>query len=230
MNDKTAIVTGGSRGLGRGLARLLVRDGWLVVADGRDRQALEHGLPPGAVGVAGDVTDPRHRDALVETMMRVGGRLDLLINNASTLGATPLPTLAEYPLDALRRVYESNVVAPLGLIQSTLPLLRASGGAIVNITSDAAVEPYERWGGYGSSKAALEQLSRIVAAEEPAVAVWWLDPGDMRTQMHQEAFPGEDISDRPDPESVAPAVLRLLEQRPPSGRIRAEDLLTRVST
>src|SRR5690606_12672568 len=151
---------------------------------------------------------------------RALGGLDLLVNNASLLGASPLPRLRDHPLDALEDVYRVNVLAPLGLVQLALPLLRESGGAVVNVTSDAAVEAYEGWGGYGSSKAALEHLSRILAAEEPEVRVWWFDPGDMRTRMRAEAFPGEDISDRPDPAEVVPALRRLLAERPPSGRVR----------
>jgi NAD(P)-dependent dehydrogenase (short-subunit alcohol dehydrogenase family) len=215
----TAIITGGSRGLGRALALDLTAAGWHVIVDAR------HGpFPDGTHGIAGDVTDARHRTALVDAAERLGG-LDLLVNNASSLGPSPLPRLREHGLDALREVYAVNVVAPLGLIQLALPLLVASGGAVVNVTSDAAVERYEGWGGYGSSKAALDQLSNVLAAEEPAIRVWAFDPGDMRTRMHQDAFPGEDISDRPEPETVVPALRRLLERRPPSGRVRASDLL-----
>jgi len=172
------------------------------------------------VAVAGDVADPAHRDALATAAASLGG-LDLLVNNASILGPSPQPKLADYPLDVLEAVYRVNVVGPVGLIQSTLAQLRDSSGTIVNITSDAAVEGYEGWGGYGSSKAALEQVSNVLAAEEPALRVYWFDPGDMRTEMHQEAFPGEDISDRPLPETVVPALIELLRTAPPSGRFRA---------
>ena len=223
---KTAIITGGSHGLGRALATALVARDWQVVVDGRGARALEravHDIGRGAVGVPGDITDPVHRDQLVARAWDLGG-LHLVVNNASTLGASPLPRLRHLPLHVLEHVHRVNVVAPLGLVQAALPLLRTSGGAILNITSDAAVEAYEGWGGYGSSKAALEQLSHVLAVEEPDVPVWWFDPGDMRTRMHQDAFPGEDISDRPLPESVVPAVLRLLDERPPSGRLRAADL------
>ncbi len=217
----TAVVTGGSLGFGRAVAAGLVQAGWRVLIDGRDRRALEHAAAAtGAVAVHGDVTDPDHRERLLDLP-----RLDLLVNNASTLGPSPLPPLASYDLEELRTVLETNVVAPLALVQLAVPMLELSGGAVVNVTSDAAVEPYEGWGGYGSSKAALEQITRVLAVENPAVRFWALDPGDMRTRMHQAAFPGEDISDRPEPATVAPAVLWLINHRPPSGRVRAADLL-----
>jgi NAD(P)-dependent dehydrogenase (short-subunit alcohol dehydrogenase family) len=228
--ETVAIISGGSRGLGRALAHDLVSRGWHVVIDGRDSDAVSDAaadLGSRAHPVAGDVADPRHRSRLVATAEGLG-RLDLLVNNASVLGPSPLPPLRSYDLDALVEVLAVNVVAPLGLVQAALPLLRASKGVIVNVTSDAAVEGYEGWGGYGASKAALEQLSRVLAVEEPDLRVWWFDPGDMRTRMHQDAFPGEDISDRPDPTEVVPALLRLLAKRPPSGRVRAADLLTRA--
>ena len=220
-SQATALVTGAGRGLGLALARSLLADGWRVVVDARRAGHLAAALP-GAVVVPGDVTDPVHRGALAAA---VGGqRLDLLVNNASDLGPSPLPRLADVPLAALRRVYEVNVIAPLALTQAFLPLLRASGGAVLNVSSDAAVEAYEGWGGYGSSKAALDQLTAVLAAEEPGLAVYSVDPGDMRTEMHQAAFPGEDISDRPAPEAVVPALLRLVAARPASGRVRAADL------
>lgn len=222
---RTAVVTGGSAGFGRALTGDLTAIGWRVFIDGRDPDALlAVAERTGAVAVTGDVTDPAHRADLMAAVRRRSGRLDLLVNNASTLGPSPLPRLHQYPLDELEAAFRVNVVAALGLIQAALPLLRSSGGAIVNVTSDAAVEAYPGWGGYGSTKAALEQVSRVLAAEEPEVRVWWLDPGDMRTRMHQDAFPGEDISDRPEPESVSPAVLRLLAMWPSSGRVRASDL------
>jgi NAD(P)-dependent dehydrogenase (short-subunit alcohol dehydrogenase family) len=219
-SQATALVTGAGRGLGLALARSLLADGWRVVVDARRAGHLAAALP-GAVVVPGDVTDPVHRDALAAA---VGERLDLLVNNASDLGPSPLPRLAEVPLAAVRRAYEVNVTAPLALAQVFLPLLRASGGMILNVSSDAAVEAYPGWGAYGSSKAALDQLTAVLAAEEPGLAVYSVDPGDMRTEMHQAAFPGEDISDRPAPESVVPALLRLVATRPPSGRVRAADL------
>ena len=214
-----ALITGGSRGLGRALVDALHDAGWAVVTDARTAADLEAVAPDGVTTIAGDVADPAHRAALVQAAERLGG-LDLLVNNASVLGPSPQPRLAGYPLDILRRVYEVNVVAPLALVQLALPLLRRGHGQVINVTSDAAVEPYEGWGGYGSSKAALDQVSAILAAEEPDVRVWAVDPGDMRTQMHQEAFPGEDISDRPEPESVVPALLRFIRDNPPSGRAR----------
>jgi NAD(P)-dependent dehydrogenase (short-subunit alcohol dehydrogenase family) len=218
-----ALITGASRGLGLATARGLADRGWSLVLDARgaaDLTAAAAGLD--ARAVAGDVADPAHRAELVEAIGRHGG-LDLLVNNASILGPSPQPRLRSYPLDVLRMVYEVNVLAPLALCKDLLPLL--SGGTIVNVTSDAAVEPYEGWGGYGSSKAALEQVSAILAAEEPTVRVYAFDPGDMRTAMHQAAFPGEDISDRPLPEAVVPALLRLIDERPSGVRQRASDLL-----
>ena len=222
-----AIITGASRGLGLALATGLADAGWELVMDARgaaDLAAATSQLRGGhVVGLPGDVTDAAHRRALVEAAARLGG-LDLLVNNAGILGPSPQPPLADYPLDALRDVYEVNVVAPLGLIQLALPQLRSRRGAVVSVTSDAAVEAYPGWGGYGSAKAAIEQVSRVLAAEEPDLRVWWVDPGDLRTRMHQEAFPGEDISDRPLPDTVVPAFHRLLAGAPPSGRIRLADL------
>jgi len=228
----TAIVTGASRGLGRALAAALADRGWRLVLDARDGAALERAAAElrgraersgderaargRIVALAGDVADPWHRHALIDA---AGDAIDLVVNNASDLGPSPLPPLAELPLDRLEQVLRVNVLAPLAVAQLALPKL-VEGARVVNVTSDAAVEPYEGWGGYGSAKAAVEQASRILAAEEPAVRVWWVDPGDLRTRMHQEAFPGEDIGDRPEPATVVPAFLRLLKTRPPSGRIR----------
>jgi NAD(P)-dependent dehydrogenase (short-subunit alcohol dehydrogenase family) len=231
MNDTpTAMITGASRGLGRALAAGLAREGFALIIDARDAAAL--GAAAEAIRAAGgtvtaipgDVTDPAHRTALRQAA-DAAGRLDLLVNNAGTLGASPLPALADYPPDELRAAFEVNVIAPLALTQLMLPLLRASGGALLNVTSDAAVEAYAGWGGYGAAKAALEQASNVLAAEELALRVWWADPGDLRTDMHQRAFPGTDISDRPEPESVVPAFVRLISQRLPSGRYRAAHLL-----
>jgi NAD(P)-dependent dehydrogenase (short-subunit alcohol dehydrogenase family) len=218
----TAIVTGASRGLGLALTRALVERGWLVVADARGADDLARAWNDvgGVLAIPGDVADPQHRIALVET---AGPEIDLLVNNASVLGPSPLPPLSRYPLDELRRVFELNVTAPLALIQLALPRL-GDGARILNVTSDAAVEAYEGWGGYGSSKAALEQLSAVLAAEHPELRIYAVDPGDMRTQMHQNAFPGEDISDRPPPEESVPGLIELIEGDLPSGRYRAREL------
>jgi NAD(P)-dependent dehydrogenase (short-subunit alcohol dehydrogenase family) len=226
---KKALITGASRGLGRALAEGLAAAGYSLVIDARDGNALLRAVrdvrasAPGAsvTAVTGDVTSAGHRAAL----RSAAGQVDLLVNNASTLGAAPLPALADYPLDELRAAFEANVLAPLALAQLFLPALRERGGAVLNITSDAAVEPYSGWGGYGAAKAALEQMSNVLAAEEPAIRVWWVDPGDLRTDMHQAAFPGQDISDRPLPESVVPALVRLVAERLPSGRYLAAELV-----
>jgi NAD(P)-dependent dehydrogenase (short-subunit alcohol dehydrogenase family) len=221
-SQPTAVITGASKGLGRALAGALAERGWHLVVDARDPGNLSAELPD-AVVIAGDVTDPTHRTAVVDAVA-VAGRLDLLVNNASDLGPSPLPALAGYPLDALRRVYETDVLAPLALTQDLLPKLRAARGSVINVSSDAAVEAYPHWGGYGSAKAALDHVSAVLAVEEPEVAVYAVDPGDMRTDMHQAAFPGEDISDRPEPAAVVPSFLRLLDVRPASGRYRAAEL------
>jgi len=226
--ERIAIVTGASRGLGLALARELAGRGWGLGTDARGRDALEEagGELAGRTAVravAGDVADEAHLRALVEAAGEIG-RLELLVNNASLLGPSPQPGLADYPIDVLERVYRVNVFAPVRLIQLALPLLKAAGGRIVNVTSDAGVEGYEGWGGYGSSKAALEQASNVLAAEHPELRVYWVDPGDMNTQMHQEAYPGEDISDRAPPEESVPGLLRLIEGDLPSGRYRARDI------
>ena len=216
------IVTGASRGLGLALARALDERGWRLVVDARGADALSEAVGglSDVTAIAGDVADPEHRRALVEA---AGEEIDLVVNNASVLGPSPRPGLADYPLDELRRVYEANVFAPLALAQLALPRLR-QGAAILNVTSDAGVEAYEGWGGYGSSKAALEQVSAILAAEYPGLRVYAVDPGDMRTQMQQDAFPGEDVSDRPPPEESVPGLLALIEGSLPSGRYRAGEL------
>jgi NAD(P)-dependent dehydrogenase (short-subunit alcohol dehydrogenase family) len=235
----TAIVTGASRGLGRALARGLARRGWSLVIDGREEEALNqaHGelwdlLPPGAhvVAVPGDVTDPEHRRALAGAAYALGG-LDLLVSNAGILGPSPLPALTEFPLEALRELFDVYPIASLGLVQETIEMLRAApdGGRVVLISSDAAVEAYPGWGGYGAAKAAIDQLAAVLAAEEPGLRVWAVDPGDLNTAMHQAAYPGEDISDRPDPESVVPQLIQLVESRRPSGRVRIADLLDATS-
>jgi NAD(P)-dependent dehydrogenase (short-subunit alcohol dehydrogenase family) len=222
-----ALITGASRGLGHATAWALADRGWSLVADARRERDLVEALRdlPDVVAIAGDVTNPAHRADLVAAVERLG-RLDVLINNASSLGPSPLPPLREYELGDLRRVYETNVLAPLALIQLLVGRLRAAAGAIINVSSDAAVEAYPGWGGYGSSKAALDQLSAVLAAEENTLRWYAFDPGDMRTDMHQLAFTGEDISDRPEPETVVPALLRLIDERPASGRYRAADLAT----
>ena len=225
-----AIITGASEGLGRALAEDLAEDGWRLVIDGRDADRLTlaadaiRNLGATVDAIVGDVNDEEHRADLVEAATE-SGHLDLVVDNASTLGPSPLPALATYPLASYEQVLRTNVVAPLALLQLTLPALTAAHGAIVDISSDAAVEGYEGWGGYGSSKAALDQLTRVLAAENPELHVYSFDPGDMRTRMHQDAFPGEDISDRPLPATVVPALRRLLSESPPSGRYRAVDLL-----
>jgi len=230
MSTATVLITGASRGLGRALAVGLARAGFALIIDARDAAALAavarevRAAGAAVTAIAGDVTDPAHRAALARAA-EAAGRLDVLVNNAGTLGVSPLPALADYPPDELRAAFEVNVIAPVALTQLLLPLLRASGGAVLNITSDAAVEAYAGWGGYGAAKAALEQASNVLAAEETGLRVWWADPGDLRTDMHQRAFPGEDISDRPRPESVVPAFVRLITQRLPSGRYRAAHLM-----
>ncbi len=225
----TALITGASRGLGLALARALAADGWTLIIDARGVEALEAARAELAartlvVALAGDVTDSAHRQELAAAAAGLGG-LDALVNNASILGPSPQPKLLDYPLDVLRAVYEANTIAPLALIQAAAPLLKP-GARVVNITSDAGVEPYEGWGGYGSSKAALEQMSHILAAERPDWRVYWVDPGDMRTALHQAAFPGEDISDRPLPEVSVPGLLALLTGDLPSGRYQARAVTT----
>jgi NAD(P)-dependent dehydrogenase (short-subunit alcohol dehydrogenase family) len=217
MPHPVTLITGASRGLGRALARFLAHQGHRLVLTARGKGALEavrEELGSAHVtALAGDVGDPAHRRSLVEAAEQAGG-LSLLVNNASTLGPSPLPLLERYPLEALRSVYEVNVVAPLALVQLALPQLRKRNGTVVNLSSDAATGGYATWGGYGSSKAALDLLTKTLAAEVPEVAFVSVDPGDMRTQMHQEAFPGEDISDRPEPEATLPFWAWLLAQEP----------------
>ncbi|MGH4012372.1 MAG: SDR family NAD(P)-dependent oxidoreductase [Pseudonocardiaceae bacterium] len=225
-----AIITGASRGLGLAVAIGLAENGWRLVIDARDARALSGArdqlgqLGGDVLAVPGDITDPAHRAALRAAASELGGA-DLLVNNAGILGPSPQPALADYPLDVLRQVYEVNVLGPLALTQLVLPGLRARSGAVVNITSDAAMQPYPGWGGYGSAKAAVEQVSRVLGAEQPDVRIWAVDPGDLRTRMHQEAFPGEDISDRPLPETVVPAFLKIVANRPESGRIRLAEVV-----
>jgi len=223
----TALITGASRGLGLALARALAQRGWQLIIDARNANTLtrigaELAASTQVIVVPGDITDPAHRAALAQAARQAGG-LDALINNAGILGPSPQPALLDYPLETLEQVYRVNVIAPLGLIQAVRNQLRPNA-RIINITSDAAVQPYEGWGGYGSSKAALEQLSAVLAAENTDCRVYWVDPGDMQTQMHQEAFPGEDISDRPAPETSVPGLVELLTGDHPSGRYAARSL------
>jgi NAD(P)-dependent dehydrogenase (short-subunit alcohol dehydrogenase family) len=217
------IITGASRGLGLALARALSERGWQLAVDARGADALEHAVGglAGVTAIGGDVVDSHHRCRLVEV---AGEPIDLLVNNASLLGPSPLPLLALYPLEELRKAYEANVLAPLALVQLSLPRF-SPHARIVNVISDAAIEPYETWGGYGSSKAALSQLTAVLGAEHPNLRVYAVDPGDMRTQMQQDAFPGEDISDRPPPEESIPGFLTLIEGDLPSGIYRARELV-----
>lgn len=230
MNDtieRTILITGASRGLGLALAREVATQGWKLIIDARGAEALESARAELSAlttvrAIAGDITDAAHREALAQAARELGG-VDAVVNNASILGPSPQPALLDYPLTALVEVYRTNVVAPLLLLQELRDQLKP-GARIINITSDAAVEAYPGWGGYGSAKAALEQLSAVLAAENPSMHVYWVDPGDMRTQMHQEAFPGEDISDRPLPEESVPGLVTLLEGSLPSGRFKTREL------
>jgi NAD(P)-dependent dehydrogenase (short-subunit alcohol dehydrogenase family) len=233
MNDaatKTAILTGASRGLGLALARALAERDWRLVIDARSGAELQRARDElsdstQVCALAGDVADDWHRAALVA---EAGRPIDVIVNNASALGPSPLPAVADLPLAAFEYIMRVNVLAPLALVQRVLQRMPA-GGRIVNITSDAAVEAYEGWGGYGSSKAALEQLTRVLAAERPDLRVYAVDPGDMRTRMQQDAFPGEDISDRPPPEESVPGLIELIEGDVPSGRYSARELAVRQS-
>jgi NAD(P)-dependent dehydrogenase (short-subunit alcohol dehydrogenase family) len=223
----TALLTGATRGLGLALARALTARGWNLIITARDAQRLravrdELAAHTHIAMLAGDITDAAHRDALA-VLARGHAGLDAVINNAGALGPSPQPSLLDYPLDVLAEVYRTNVIAPLALMQSVRKELKPNA-RVLNITSDAAVNSYPGWGGYGSSKAALEQLSAILAVENPHLRVYWVDPGDMRTDMHQAAFPEEDISDRPLPEERVPGLLVLLERDLPSGRYVAADL------
>jgi NAD(P)-dependent dehydrogenase (short-subunit alcohol dehydrogenase family) len=225
---KNALITGASRGLGLALARQLGGKGWGLAIDARGRKALEQAerelsAKTKVIAVSGDVTAEAHRRRLLKAAQELGG-LDLLVNNASLLGPSPQPPLLQYPLDVLEQVYRANVIAPLAIVQTLQPVLKPDA-CILNVTSDAAVEAYGGWGGYGSSKAALEHLSHILAEENPGLRIYWVDPGDMRTQMQQEAFPDEDISDRPLPEESVPGLLTLIEGNLPSGRYRARELV-----
>jgi NAD(P)-dependent dehydrogenase (short-subunit alcohol dehydrogenase family) len=234
LTRPVALITGASAGLGLALAHGLADRGWTLIIDARGADALKDAADALAdrtdvVPLAGDVTDAEHRADLVEAVGELG-RLDLLVNNASYLGPSPLQPLAAADLDELRRVYEVDVIAPIALTQALIPELAAAAGTVINISSDAAVEAYEGWGGYGSAKAALDHASRVLAAEHLDIVVYAVDPGDLRTAMHQAAFPGEDISDRPEPATVVPAFLRLLDARPASGRYRAAEFAPAVTS
>jgi len=231
--ESVALVTGASRGLGLEVARAFAARGLRLIltsrnADDLHRAANELSATTDVVALAGDVADEQHVAELVDRGVQEFGQIDVLINNASELGPSPMPTLADLPLDALRTILDVNVTAPLGLIQRTLPgMLARNTGLIVNVTSDAGVQAYPTWGGYGASKAALEHLSRVLAAEVEGsgVRVYIVDPGDMNTAMHQAAEPGVDLSHLPGPEVVAPAFVRLLDETAPFGRFEAQHLV-----
>ena len=225
---KNALITGASRGLGLALARQLAQKGWGLVIDARGKKALEQvreelSAKTKLIAIPGDIAAESHPKKLLKAAQELGG-LDVLVNNASLLGPSPQPALLEYPLDVLEDVYRANVFAPLAIIQTLRPTLKPDA-CILNVTSDAGVEAYGGWGGYGSSKAALEHLSHILAKENPSLRIYWVDPGDMRTQMQQEAFPDEDISDRPLPEESVPGLIALIEGTQPSGRYRAREVV-----
>ena len=225
---KNALITGASRGLGLALARQLAQNGWGLIIDARGKKALEQArlelsAKTKVIAVPGDLTAESHRKKLAKAASELGG-LDALINNASFLGPSPQPHLLDYPLNVLEQVYYTNVIAPLGLIQALRSSLKPDA-CIINVTSDAGVDAYGGWGGYGSSKAALEHLSHILAEENPSLRIYWVDPGDMQTQMQKEAFPDEDISDRPLPEESVPGLLALINGQMPSGRYRARELV-----
>jgi NAD(P)-dependent dehydrogenase (short-subunit alcohol dehydrogenase family) len=232
-NGRTALITGASRGLGLALARGLASRGWNLILTARDAERLravrdELATITHVAALAGDVIDPKHRAALA-VLARGHAGLDAVINNAGILGPSPQPSLLEYPLEALVEVFLANVLAPLAVIQELRHELKP-GARIINVTSDAAVNAYPSWGGYGASKAALEQLSAVLAVENPDVRVYWVDPGDMRTDMHQAAYPGEDIGDRPLPETKVPGFVRVLEGDLPSGRYVASELAASSAT
>lgn len=228
-NEHSALITGASRGLGFALAQALARRGWKLVINARGASLLEKARSElsqhtDIIAISGDVSDSDHRKALAEACHEIGG-LDVVINNASILGPSPQPAILDYPLNVLEEVYRANVIAPLGVLQAVKDYLKPNA-RVINVTSDAGVEPYDGWGGYGSSKAALEHLSAILAVENASLRVYWVDPGDMRTQMQQEAFPGEDISDRPLPQTSVPGFLALLDGDFPSGRYIAREIIS----
>ena len=227
---QVGLVTGGSLGLGRAVVLGLAGQGWTIVTDARRSELLETlddaDLSGRIITVVGDVADADHRAAL-RSAVEALGRLDLLLNNASRLGPSPLPLVRDHPLSDLEAIFDVDLIAPVALFQAHRDLLTASHGAVVNVSSDAAVEAYPNWGGYGAAKAALDQMSAVLVEEEPDIDVYAFDPGDMRTELHQSAFPEDDISDLPEPETILPALLTLIGGRPPSGRYRAVDLNAR---
>jgi NAD(P)-dependent dehydrogenase (short-subunit alcohol dehydrogenase family) len=227
----TALITGSSAGLGRALAAALAANGWDLVITARGEPGLADvsssltrttaSLGGSVLAISGDVADPRHRAELIQQISRTG-RLDLLVNNASTLGPTPLRPLAHWQPSELDDVFRINFTAPFALTTALLPALAAVNGIVLSISSDAAVEQYPGWGGYGASKAALDQLTLTLGVENLDICCYAVDPGDMRTAMQQAAFPGEDISDRRPPEEVVPGLLDLITTRPASGRYRVD--------
>ena len=227
VNERTALITGASRGLGLALARGLAARRWNLIITARDPERLrlarnELARVTHVAALAGDVTDRVHREALAVLAQGHAG-LDAVVNNAGALGPSPQPVLLEYPIEVLAHVFRANVLAPLGIVQALHDQLKP-GARVINVTSDAARVAYPGWGGYGATKAALEQLSAVLAVENPELKVYWVDPGDMRTDMHQAAFPGDDISDRPLPDARVPAFITLLESDLPSGRYSATEL------
>lgn len=233
QNLKTALITGASRGLGRALARALAAKGWNLILTGRDAKSLllvqqELESQTQVDAISGDVIDEIHLLQLPARVAAMGG-LDLIVNNASTLGISPQPHLLDYPIEVIHSIFHTNVIAPLSLLQKVKDQLKP-GATLINVSSDAGREAYPGWGGYGSSKAALEHLSAILAAENPHWSVYWVDPGDMRTQMHQDAFPGEDISDRPLPEASVPGLLALIGGKWPSGRYESQSIVSTLQS
>lgn len=228
---KTALITGASKGFGRALVETLAKEGWQLLINARNPQTLletqrylEQFTEVHAI--SGDVKDEIHLLQLPEKLEQLNWKLDLIVNNASTLGASPQPVLLEYPIESIHQIFHTNVIAPLSLLQKLKGYLKDQA-KIINLSSDAAANAYENWGGYGASKAALDHLTSIFIKENPQWSVYAFDPGDMRTEMHQAAFPGENIEDRPLPQSIAvPAALKLINENLNSGRYEASQLAT----